>query len=116
MNQFFNRASTNRSNRRGKQRGQGMTEYIVVTALIGVAAISVFMLFGNTARNQVAGMSRELSGQNGGTEITAAQNSANAAATQANTSRSLATYNNQVGGGAAPAGGGGGGGGGGGNP
>jgi len=42
--------------------GQGMTEYIIIVALIAVAAIGAFKYFGQTARTQVAGLSVELSG------------------------------------------------------
>src|SRR5690606_1094041 len=51
--------------RRGKQRGQGMTEYIIIVALIAVAAIGTFKFFGETIRNQVAGLAAEVSGQSG---------------------------------------------------
>ena len=42
-----------------KQRGQGMTEYIIIVALIAVAAIGVYQLFGNTVRNQTAALAKE---------------------------------------------------------
>ena len=35
-----------------KQRGQGMTEYIIIVALIAVAAIAVIVLFGDNIRKQ----------------------------------------------------------------
>lgn len=37
-----------------RQRGQGMTEYIIIVALIAIAAIGSFRYFGQTARSQVA--------------------------------------------------------------
>jgi Flp pilus assembly pilin Flp len=43
-------------------RGQGMTEYIIIVALIAVAAIGVYNLFGATVRNQTAGMAAALVG------------------------------------------------------
>ena len=43
-----------------RQRGQGMTEYIVVVALIAVAAIGIYTLFGQTLRNQTAGLALEI--------------------------------------------------------
>ncbi|HEX5684674.1 MAG TPA: pilus assembly protein [Ideonella sp.] len=43
-------------------RGQGMTEYIIIVALIAVAAIGVYNLFGATVRNQTAGMAAALGG------------------------------------------------------
>lgn len=43
-------------------RGQGMTEYIIIVALIAIAAIAVTSLFGGTIRSQMAGMAQEMSG------------------------------------------------------
>jgi type IV pilus assembly protein PilA len=61
------------------QRGQGMTEYIVIVALIAVAAIAVYQFFGQTIRSQTAGIAREVSGQSASAAITAAQTAADAA-------------------------------------
>lgn len=46
-----------------KQRGQGMTEYIIIVALIAIAAIAVYGFFGDTVRGQVGVMSKELAGE-----------------------------------------------------
>lgn len=48
-----------------KQRGQGMTEYIIITALIAIAAIVVFAAFGDVVKNQTAAMAKELGGESG---------------------------------------------------
>jgi type IV pilus assembly protein PilA len=45
MNQFSTRA---------RQLGQGMTEYIIIVALIAVAAIGVYQAFGDVIRNQTS--------------------------------------------------------------
>lgn len=45
-----------------KQLGQGMTEYIIIVALIAIAAITVYNLFGDTVRGQVGNMAQELGG------------------------------------------------------
>ena len=45
-----------------KQLGQGMTEYIIIVALVAVAAIAVYNLFGDTVRGQVGDMAAELGG------------------------------------------------------
>ena len=74
------------------QRGQGMTEYIIIVALIAIAAIAVYQFFGNTVRSQTAGIAMELSGQDGGTAKGQAQTAATAAATEANTKRTLDNY------------------------
>jgi Flp pilus assembly pilin Flp len=69
-----------------------MTEYIIIVALIAVAGIGTFRLFGDTMRQQVSGLAQELSGQTGSTQITAAQASAVAAASVANTKKDLSNY------------------------
>jgi Flp pilus assembly pilin Flp len=43
-------------------RGQGMTEYIIIVALIAVAAIGVYNLYGRTLREQTAGISAAVGG------------------------------------------------------
>lgn len=65
-----------------RQRGQGMTEYIVVVALIAVAAIAVYQLFGQVVRSQTAAMARELAGQDGSAQSKAARSAASTAADQ----------------------------------
>lgn len=45
-----------------KQLGQGMTEYIIIVALIAIVAITVFNIFGDTIRGQVGDMAAELGG------------------------------------------------------
>ncbi len=42
-----------------KQLGQGMTEYIIIVALIAIAAIAAYGFFGDTLRSQVGGMASE---------------------------------------------------------
>jgi Flp pilus assembly pilin Flp len=76
-------------------RGQGMTEYIIIVALVAVAAIGVYTLLGQTLRNQTAGLALELSGQDGGTAINNAQGNANSAQGGANQRKGLDTYNAQ---------------------
>ena len=53
--------------KRIKQLGQGMTEYIIVVALIAIAAIGVYASFGDTIKNQTAAMAREVAGESGKT-------------------------------------------------
>ena len=42
-----------------KQLGQGMTEYIIIVALIAIAAIAIYGLFGETVREQMGIMTEE---------------------------------------------------------
>jgi hypothetical protein len=74
-------------------RGQGMTEYLIVVALIAVGAIGVYTLLGQTLRNQTAGLAMEISGQDAGTAISGAQTNATAAQTAAGTRKGLDNYN-----------------------
>lgn len=80
----------------GKQSGQGMTEYIIIVALIAVAAIAVYQLFGATIRQQMAGISQNIAGNAGTAEISAAKSAASAASTQAKKNRTLGDYGNQA--------------------
>jgi Flp pilus assembly pilin Flp len=75
-----------------RQAGQGMTEYIIIVALIAIAAIGVFMFFGNTARQQVAGMATELSGTDAVTQRTNAKTQADEAVKQADKASGLGKY------------------------
>ncbi|HEX5684673.1 MAG TPA: pilus assembly protein [Ideonella sp.] len=47
---------------RRRVRGQGMTEYIIIVALIAIAAIGVYNLYGRIVRNQTAGIASALGG------------------------------------------------------
>ena len=76
----------------GRQAGQGMTEYIIIVALIAVAAIGVYSYFGQTLRNQTAGMAAEMAGQDSKTSIDKAQTAAGAASTSADKTKSLSSY------------------------
>lgn len=81
-----------------KQFGQGMTEYIIIVALIAVAAIAVTQLFGATIRNQMAGIAQEVSGTNGSAAIAQAGTAAGKAADAAKdaTKNSLSTFGDQA--------------------
>lgn len=77
-----------------RQRGQGMTEYIIIVALIAVAAIGVYALFGKTIRNQVAGLAGEVAGTGSTSAISAAGAAATSAATTANQDKGMKSYGN----------------------
>jgi type IV pilus assembly protein PilA len=89
----------------GRQGGQGMTEYIIIVALIAIAAIAVYQLFGRTVRSQTAAIAQELAGNDGTAARGNAAEAGNTAVTQANRNRNLSDYT----GNAAMGGGGGGG-------
>ena len=62
-----------------KQRGQGMTEYIIIVALIAIAAIAVYQFFGQTIRSQTSGIALELAGKSAKPAIEKAQAAADSA-------------------------------------
>lgn len=47
---------------RKKQFGQGMTEYVIIVALVAIGAIAVFSTFGHTLQDQVAAITNGLAG------------------------------------------------------
>ena len=78
-----------------KQRGQGMVEYIIILAMVAIAAIGVYSLFGKTVRNQAAGLSKELAGADSANAVKAADTAATGAASVGNQKKDMATYNLQ---------------------
>ena len=66
-------------------RGQGMTEYIIIVALIAIAAIGVFTGFGDVVRGQVGAMAQELAGDQGNVATVTAGSAAAAGASGAKT-------------------------------
>ena len=46
-----------------RSRGQGMTEYIIIVALIAIAAIGVITIFGDNIRDLFAGATNALAGE-----------------------------------------------------
>lgn len=95
----FSRAPRGHGRGGQPQRGQGMTEYIIIVALIAVSAITVYSLFGQTLRAQTAGLAREMAGQSAAPQIQQAGTASQSAVTDANQQKGLGNYNNTVGGG-----------------
>ena len=88
---------SNRTTSPRKSLGQGMTEYIIIVALIAVAAIGVYSFFGKTIRGQTATMANELTGKNSQASLDAAKEGANKAEEQAQKNKNLGDYNQQSG-------------------
>lgn len=76
------------------QRGQGMTEYIIIVALIAIAAIAAFTFFGSTIRYQLGGIAHELSGQSAAADITKANDNATSVDGDAGTKKNMKAYTN----------------------
>jgi len=76
------------------QSGQGMTEYIIIVALIAIAAIAGFSYFGQTVRHQTAAMSESLAGDEGNAsgEVKLAGTSAGKAVDAAKDDNNLKNY------------------------
>lgn len=74
-----------------KNRGQGMSEYLVIVALIAVVSIASIGFFGNSARTMFGAVGQALSGNDGGTAAArvAAQGSALAIQTEEGTLKGM---------------------------
>lgn len=75
-----------------RQAGQGMTEYIIIVALIAVAAIGVYSMFGQTIRGQVAGLAGEVAGTGATDGKATAATAASAAASKAASAKGMSSY------------------------
>lgn len=76
-----------------KQFGQGMMEYVIIVALIAVAAIGVYSTFGQSVRNQTAGLAKEIAGKQSSEQIAAAGTASDTAGTRGNTVKGMGGYN-----------------------
>lgn len=79
---------------KNKQFGQGMTEYIIIVALIAVAAIAVYQFFGQTIRSQMAGIAQEVAGESAEDEVKNARAGADAATAEGTKIKGLNEYKN----------------------
>jgi type IV pilus assembly protein PilA len=75
-----------------QQFGQGMTEYIIIVALIAVAAIGVYTAFGKTVRGQMAVTAQALAGKSASTARTVANQGGTEAQGQAQRNIQLDNY------------------------
>ena len=75
------------------QRGQGMTEYIIIVALVAIAAIAVYSFFGQAVRGQMASITGQLAGSSGTIGLGAANTAHTNANVQGKTTYNLKTYN-----------------------
>ena len=84
-------ARSNRNRNHNRQRGQGMTEYIIIVALVAVAAIAVYQSFGRVIRSQTAAIANELAGESSNKAISSARKAAGEANKQIK-NKSLKSY------------------------
>jgi Flp pilus assembly pilin Flp len=69
------------------RKGQGLTEYIIIVALVAVAGIGIVNIFGNQLRNQFHTIVSAMAGS----QTKTVESLAGAAATEAN-QKNLSTY------------------------
>ena len=69
------------------RRGQGLTEYIIIVALVAVAGIGVVNIFGNQLRNQFHTIVKAMAGS----QTTSVESLADRAGSEANR-KNLSTY------------------------
>lgn len=79
-----------------KIKGQGMTEYIIIVALIAIAAIGVFSAFGNVVKGQTGAIAAELGGQNGSMSNNHAQQNATAADVRGKAKHDLSDFQDKA--------------------
>ncbi len=73
--------------------GQGMTEYIIVVALIAIAAVAAVSLFGSSVKTQFTALASELvGGEQAETSLTTQAQTADGALPAAGAASSLQDY------------------------
>lgn len=72
---------------RKNRKGQGLTEYIIITALVAIAAIGIVNIFGNQLRNQFSTIVAAMSGS----KVSKVESLKDKAATEAN-QKDLSNY------------------------
>jgi len=77
-------------NLRTNKKGQGMTEYIIIVALIAIAAIGVITLFGDDIRKLFGASANALSGE---TNVTTGAKKAESKHTMTKTLKTFAMGN-----------------------
>jgi len=78
--------------RQKNQLGQGMTEYIIIVALVAVAAIGIYSAFGNAIKSQMAVMTGEIAGTPNSAAVTKVQSDAKAGAEAGAVNKDLSNF------------------------
>ena len=53
------------------KKGQGMSEYLIILALVAIATIGAVIFFADNVRDQIASIAEEISGENADVAIDA---------------------------------------------
>jgi len=72
--------------------GQGMTEYIIVVALVALAAVTAVGLFGDTIQASFGALGKTLVGENKAPALAAGNTAADGAIQEAGTASTLKDY------------------------
>ena len=88
----MNMTRMQRLRRLGRQLGQGMTEYIIIVAVIAIGSIAVYTLYGDVLRNQTAAADMALSGHSGEDQMSSARNTALAARMEAGVGKDMTNF------------------------
>ncbi len=75
-----------------KQFGQGMTEYIIIVALVAIAGIAAYSFFGGTLRSSLGGVAAELAGETNTAALTQAKSKSEATTKEGAGQKTLKTY------------------------
>lgn len=76
----------------GNITGQGLTEYIIIVALIAIASIAAVSFFGQSVQGQFAGLAGSLAGNGAAEGREVAMDAADAAVDYAGTEKDLSNY------------------------
>lgn len=76
-----------------RSRGQGMTEYLVIVALVAVAAVGAYSFFGQSIRGATAGLALEIAGKDAKDGVSAADKAAADSVKAAKGKATLSKYN-----------------------
>lgn len=81
-----------------RRTGQGMTEYIIIVALIAIAAIAAFSYFGQSVRGQVSVMTQEMAGVDNPDKTAVTDAQTGATSSEVTEKKTLSNYSDQGGG------------------
>ncbi len=79
---------------RKSQLGQGMTEYIIIVALVAIGALGVYKYFSQTVNNTTAMAVQSLAGTSTATTRTAATDGGTGAGNAAAVKKTMANFQN----------------------
>lgn len=94
MNDSVTKSTLNMKNAPRKIRGQGMTEYVIIVALIAIASIVAVSFFGSSVKASFLALGSDLVGGAKVDKVATTEASFNKADAAAKELTTLTTYNN----------------------